>query len=549
MEKSGNRADKLKTWAKERHNFIFLLILAFAIVVRLYYFSLTSGQPLWWDEADYLAYAKNLAGIQTHWIVTPQHNSLFPFIAAIFFKIGFSEAIVKFFVEIIPSIAVVLLTYLIAGELYKDKRIALIASFLIAVFWELLFNSMRFHLEALALMTAFLAVYIFFKGYEKKEKVLGIKAEWAMSAVVLLVVLTYGIRRGFFLFGAFFALHLLLTKKISVLIKDKNNWIALVFGLIIFFLMEKFIFVAPITEVAGSYSHSSIPFSLLPLKVFGMFYNNMLGGLDILTYLFWTGLAAVIGNLFLHFGYLKNEESKDARGDFFILIMILTTLAYFLFYQRLDPSFEPRWFYPLLLGSSICIAKSTLLIADFSKQYHKALAILIIVLLIGYGGYYELKEADSIIKNKVNTFQGVRDAGYYIKEISSPDDIILSIPEPQLAYYAERKVINPFKYYNKHALNTTLEDGFNIIRKENVKFLIVTLSEPNHPLWMRQDIYYQDPNTGQVSLAGFTIPFMNTTLDFANQKQDIKQEMDYSDIKFKLLTIKEDAFVYGVNRA
>ena len=79
----------LKNWLKDRHNLIFVAIMIFALVLGGYYFSVTSDQALWWDEADYLAYAKNIAGENVNWVVTAVHSSLFPLVAGVLFGIGF----------------------------------------------------------------------------------------------------------------------------------------------------------------------------------------------------------------------------------------------------------------------------------------------------------------------------------------------------------------------------------------------------------------------------------------------------------------------------
>ncbi len=117
-------------WFADKYNLTFLGILLLAIAIRIYYFVLTAHQPLWWDESDYLAYAKNLANLGGDWIVTAQHNSLFPFIVAGLFLIKLGEPAIKFILEILPSIFIVVLTYLICLKMYSDKRIALISSFL-----------------------------------------------------------------------------------------------------------------------------------------------------------------------------------------------------------------------------------------------------------------------------------------------------------------------------------------------------------------------------------------------------------------------------------
>ena len=96
-DKIEKRKEAIKGWLKDKYNLIFLAILILAIIIYLNNFNLTKTQVLWWDEADYLAYAKNLAGFPINWIVTEKHNSLYSYLAAAFFKIGLEEPGIKFF--------------------------------------------------------------------------------------------------------------------------------------------------------------------------------------------------------------------------------------------------------------------------------------------------------------------------------------------------------------------------------------------------------------------------------------------------------------------
>ncbi len=544
--------ERIKAWLKKKNNLIFISVLIFSIALRLYYFFLTKNQPLWWDEADYMAYAKKIAGLNVFWNISPQHQSLFPYIAAFFFKLGLSELWIKFFIELLPSIILIFLIYKICLLMYHDKRIAIITTFLISTFWELLFNNMRFHLESLALLTGFLAVYVFFKGYEKKEKFfLKIQPKFAMVVTMLLIIITYSFRRAYFIFGIFILIYMLFTKKIKELVKDKYNWIALIIGIGFFFIVENIIFKNSISSVAQTYFNKA-PFNLMPFQVFASYFVNIFNTkLSILLYLFWLGLILLIIRCIFSFGYFRKPENKTIRNDFFNLIMIFVMLSYFLFIQKRTDNFgEPRWYYPLLLGSLICISKGALFITDYIKKYSKQISVIILILLIGYGGYYELRHADMIIKDKINSFNGIKQAGLFLKDISNKDDIIVSVPETQAAYYAERKVLGPDDVLNKSDI--TLEEFINAIKKDEnkkIRYVIVTFSEPNHPTWMRQDEYFTDPQTGQVGFSNIKIPFMNTTIDITNQKQDIKQSVSYQTITFNLLTIKDDAFVYEIKRS
>ena len=57
------RKSKLKNfffgWVKDNYDKIFIGVLILAFIIRLWIFFKTLNQPFWWDEADYLAAAKN----------------------------------------------------------------------------------------------------------------------------------------------------------------------------------------------------------------------------------------------------------------------------------------------------------------------------------------------------------------------------------------------------------------------------------------------------------------------------------------------------------
>ncbi len=544
------RKEKIKNWLKDKNNLIFAGILVFAVIIRIYYFNLTKNQPLWWDEADYMAYAKNLAGFSVDWVVTAKHNSLFPYLAALLFKLGFSEAITKFIIIILPSILLVLLAYKVTLLMYKDRRIALISSFLMATLWEILFNSTRFHLETPALLAGFLSIFVFWQGYERKEKIFGkIDPKWALPLTVFLSILTYTIRRGYFLFGIFFLVYILFTKNIKELIKDKYNWVALGSAILLFFFAEKFIFISQISDVGQAYFHEKEPINFLPLWVFQAYYNNLgLSWASVLFYLFWLGAIILIFNIFLSLGRIKKINNCDTKADFFIIITIILTLAFFIFVLRTQDSFgEPRWYFPLLLGTFICISRASVTLTNYIKPYSKNISIGLLILLIGYGGYYEVQHADFIIKNKIPSYEGIRQAGLYLKEISNENGLIITIARPQIAYYAERSVRLPMELTSWNA-GKHYEVPFEAVLegiKENkdVKYLLVSFSEPNHPEWMKRIQYNQN---GQMIV--WEIPFMDTKIDFAAQQQDIKQEKTYGDITFRLLDVKQEVFIYEVKR-
>ncbi len=541
------RKERIKNWLKDYHNITFIAILLFAIIIRLYYFNLTKNQPLWWDESDYLAYAKNLAGLPANWIITTQHNSLYPYLAAFFFKLNLSEAIAKFLLQFIPSVLSVVLVYFICKEMYEDRRIAIVSSFLMAVLWEHLFNTMRFHIDILALFFGLLAIYAYWKGYEKKEKIFKkISSKWAIPLTAFLVVLTYTIRRGYFLFAFFFTLHALTTKKFSELIKDKYNWIALSLGVLLFFLAEKSIFISRIQGVSGAYFHPENKINLLPLGVFPAYFSSTTSIPSILLYLYWIGFIILIANIFLSLGYLKKLTKTTVRADLFNLFTILITLAFFILIIRTQDVFgEGRWFFPLALGSFVCIARSSIFITDFFRKYNKYFAYAALFILIILGGYYEIIQADAIIKNKGGSFEGIRQASIYLKELSNQEDVIISVAVPQVIYYAERNVVQPDKIagWTGAGEQLPLDDFINGLKNfPYARYLLISFSQTGTPDWMARAY----GNNGQV--AGWEIKFMDTKIDFSTGQQDIKRTKTLEGATFNLLDIKQDVFIYEIKR-
>ncbi len=547
--------EDIKKWFSKKENLILFGILLFAAAIRIYYFVMTKNQPIWWDESDYLAYAKTLAGIgSTNWIVTSAHNSLLSFLTAFLFFLKFSEPVIRFVLEIVPSFLIVFFVYLICTELYKDKKIAYISSFLFAVFWELLFYSMRMHTEVSGLLFAFAAIYVFFKGYEKQEKIFGISPKWSIPISVALILISYGFRRQYLIFGAFFFVYMLITKNWKLLLKDKYNWIGLaiaIFGLILF---DKLVFVNSVADISNLAYHPEHPIHLAYLKVFyGFFENFSMPSLSLLHYLFIFGFFVLFLNVIFLYDFIRKKENISLKANLFFVLSIILTLCYFMFYQRSGAGTfgETRWYYPLLLASIICISQALVYIFNFISKYQKKVSIVLLLILIGYGGYYQISNANSIIENKLDSYSGIKDAGLYLKNISSPEDIIISVPVPQAAYYSERFVANPASLCNKSSnSDVSLEEFVSSLEKnDSVKYIIVSFSEPNHPEWMRNEAEEYSYNSyGQVVRTKVEIPFMNTTINFQTGQQDIKTEMSYGNISFKLISIQGDCFIYEISR-
>jgi hypothetical protein len=547
-----NRTQKILRWIKKPSNLVLTAIIILAIIIRLYYFTKTSTQPLWWDEADYMSYAKNLAGLPVDWIVSGQHNTIFYFFVALLVKLSFSEAAMKFVLELLPSIALVFLTYAILSKMYKDKKIALISTFLMAIFWAILFNTNRFHLGIPSMLFGFLAIYIYWQGYEMRSPLFGkFNPKWAIPLAVVFTILAYGVRRGYFLFGIVFLVYMLSTRKFSKLIKDKYNWIGLVTAVVLLFILENIIFIRKITEVAKTYTHSEAFFSLLPLDVFKVYFQISSNPLyNPFYYLFMIGFVVVLINVLFSLGYIKKLRASKSRADLFAILTILITMSYFIFTGvALDGFGEARWYFPMLLAVFVCVSRGTLLITNYVKRYSPHIAIALIFILMALGGYHQVTHADDIINSRSASFEGIKLAGLHIKSIAAENDVVIGYPTPQFAYYTERSVIDPERLMGKYFGETTLEEFLGTLESNpEIRFVPVYFFEPALPDWMRRTNYVQHPQTGQPVMQSWEIPFMDTKIDFLTGEQNIQQSKTYNEITFSLSTIQQDVFVYEVVR-
>src|SRR3989338_7146896 len=103
---------KLDKFVKEKEDELFLLIMIFAFIINIYFFTKTYSQALWFDEADYLNFAKYIAFGFPEWGLGAVRPPLFPLISALFFKIGLGEIGLRILM-LISGLSNILLIYLI----------------------------------------------------------------------------------------------------------------------------------------------------------------------------------------------------------------------------------------------------------------------------------------------------------------------------------------------------------------------------------------------------------------------------------------------------
>lgn len=460
-QKIEERKEKVKSWLKDKYNLALLGILIFSFILLLYYFSLTSQQPLWWDEAEYMSIAKYWA-FNIPYKIDAARPPLFPFLASLVFRMGLGELTVKFLIVVLPAFLVVLFTYFLIKEMY-DEKIALITAFITSVSWIHLFYSQRIMTDSIGLLFGILAFFCFWKGYIKEK---GKKYIWLTG---VFIALSFLIRLTGILYGAILVVFLFITERFKPL-KNKNLWFILILfilTIIPYLLWSQSYFGTPFAfqkGYAGGAGDRPIGWHLIrfvydyPEFIFFIF--------------FLLGLLTLIP-MFLSLDIMLFDKNKEYYNDLFMLLSIIFVLFFFIYFLR---DAENRWLIAMSISIFTFSAKGILLVYNqVKKNIGKSIAILVLILILIIGTYYQLKHTDMIIKVKKDSYLPVKEAGLWIKQNSNKGDIILSISEPQTVYYSERETLR-FQFM-------TEQEFEKLVEEKKPKYMIVSIFENGHPEW------------------------------------------------------------------
>ena len=425
--------NKIESFLRNKYGLILIGILLFSFIIRIVYFLKTYNQPMWWDEAEYFSIAKSMLGIVPYEYPI-QRPVLFPLLIALFYSFTHSEAFVRFMVVLLPSVGCVFMTYLVGKSLY-NKRVGLIASFIMSVFWVLMFNTFRVHTDALALLFGLLAVYFFWEGYVKK------KDTKYLVLMGLFIALGFLVRLSTALIVMIVLIYLLLTDKFKF-VTEKKVWYS--GGIFILLLLPYLIwnyfkfgnFLAFFSGYVGTQEFAQKAVKPFAWQVFSYFklYTQ-----DLFFYLFLIGLVILLIDLILGFDILIKKGDRRLKAHLFTFLLIAFPTIYFTFIER--SAGEPRWLMLIAPGMFFVIGLALIQIYKFVKKYNKTIALVAVLVLVALGGYSEVKYSGFIINNKIESYLPVKLTGLFIKDNSLESDIVLSHSVPQNTYYSERKTV------------------------------------------------------------------------------------------------------------
>ena len=429
-KKVEERTEKVKNWLKEPSNLAILLVLAIAVVLRLYYFFITKNQALWWDEAAYGSVAKALLNpalmespiLAREFIIRPL---FLPLLWSVFIKFGFAEQIIKFIIILIPSVFSVFFVYLIAKETL-NKRAALISALIFSVLWIHLFYSLRMLTDVPALFFSLASIYFFIKAY--RQDFAFKPFFWSIFFLALSIMMRF----PFGLVGFAYILFIIFTARFNAF-RKKSFWLGGLIGLIplfaffIYNTIKTGFFFPALRDVSSTSTATQFAFYTIG------FIPHILQNLFLVFFI--AGLILCLVELSLGFGTIR--KNKKLGNHLFMLFILAITLAFFIFIIK---AAEDRYLFVGMISLVYFISFSLDYIYGWIKKYNKAIAIIAVVLILAFGSYQQFKYGDAMIKDKSQSYAQMKEAFLWIKENSSPSDIAMSYGELYSIYYAERNV-------------------------------------------------------------------------------------------------------------
>lgn len=440
------------------------MILVFALILRLKY--LNFNQPLWWDEAEYMSIAKHWA-YKIPFVISIVRPFLFSFFAAIIYKMGIGDWIIRI-IELIISLTGVTLIYLLGRRLFSPLA-GLIASGIMSFFYLDLFYMIRLMVDIPSMVLMILTFYLFWEGYIFKKSYYYI---WAMG---FFMGLNYTLRFPSALAGAIILFYLIITEGLKFL-KNKHLWIAM--GICFLVMMPYFVYfyfafdripvIQGVTYGLGEGRQFGFYLKLLPTALQSNipFVTQNIPVLQLFLVFFVFGLGYMVFNLALGLDLVR--KGGELRKYVFMLLWLVMPFVFFSLIWLAEDRYMFYIYPAIFLVTSLALTK----MSDYLKKYNKVIPYIIIGVVIFLGMYTQLRYADNLIKSKADSYVQLKEAGFWIKEHSDKKDIVMSVATSQLTYYAEREIL---AFSNE-------EEFIKLVKERRPKYLILTALERS-PDW------------------------------------------------------------------
>lgn len=490
METNKGIKNFLFSWVKDNYDKTFIAVLILAFLIRLWIFSITKTQPLWWDAADYLATAKRWAGLNPHFVDMWYYRRGFfwPLFSSIFFRLGLGENGIRFSI-ILFSTGIVFVSYFLIKNMF-NKKLALWTSICLSMSWIFLFFSGRPLTNLPATFFLLTSLLFFWKAYMLNQN-----------------------KKFFYLFGLFFALacltrmqYLMFSLPLLVLVfmkekfrflKNKYLWLSIGIFFIMFIpqlIVHNQHFGNPFLDLTtyylgiGGSASGEVGVQLAQMSDLFVYINNLpyildsnnLGYNTLFAFspfyiLFVIGFFSFLFEIVIGFDKIfKNRKIQKRIFVLFWIVFTFITLGY------MAPQLEQRYVIQTLPFLFLVAVYPIQFLINYIHKNHnidkKTLifcsVFLIIILLIPNFNF-----GKGLTEGKKTSYLEVKQAGEWIKENSESEDIIVAGSLPQMTYYSERAVY-PFGLAYRRDLENQNEFAMDKFIKENKpKYFMISIFE------------------------------------------------------------------------
>lgn len=504
--------EQIKNWLKNKYNLGLLLVILIAFLLRLYFFVTAYNQPLWWDEAEYMATAKHWA-FGVPYDLNQQRPPLFQLVAVPLLKLGLTEGALKFLLVLIPSTLVIFLIYLLGKEMF-NKKVALIAAFASAGMWSFLFWSIRFQPDFFSLGFQLLSILFFWKLFKESKRSYAIWAGVFAAVAFYFKISALLVPLSVFLFVLF--------KDGITFIKNKNYWIvflSFIIALIPFALWQYAIFGNPVafapSYIGGTGIGQGWAWGWMTLQFFYQFPKPAF------FVLFVAGVLLTLLNSLVSYDILLKQKERRRDASIFSFILLLVMALFYIFYIR--GTIEDRWVFLIAPFIFYFAANGLVYLADQATKYHKYAGMALMLLFLALFSYYQLQHTSALVDIKKTTYLPVKEASLWLKDNSNPGETILSNSYTQATAYTEREIVPyPALVRDKNSsyayVPSTKDMLDRLLEEKHPRYMMVSVFE-RHPDWTQEwvnehsdrlrpvKIYFTDPQQKQAVLVIYEIKY------------------------------------------
>lgn len=401
--------------------------------------------PLWWDEAIYMGLAENLYQNRTYTFNFGNQENfrppMYPLTLAALFTITGPSETTPIHLNILIALLTAITTYLLAKELFSDKKISIASAILAVTSQQYIFWSSKILTEPLAILLVTISLLIFTKITKNKNTAL-------YPLLGFILALAFLTRYPLGLLPIYFGLWLLATDRNHIKENRKKIMQALTIFLLICTPWMYQSCIAYNNPLGSALFNIHQVNDLYEPEPWTYYMSNLYTYLPYLGPLFTLGIVLSI----------LTKKPKNKKEQYFLICWFAITLILLSF--GISQKFF-RYILIALPAIAIISAKTLNDIAEALTKKHAGIILAILILAISC-----TSAQSGLTKATQDKENGIilRDAADYIKTHSRPGNSIMSENYALLHYYTKQHVV----WYPK---DTWAIDEF--IKRDNISYIVV----------------------------------------------------------------------------